>query len=929
MASPPPKPLAPDVGKDDTTPTLIRPVDIEVLSEGLSADATRLAVAIFECYFSGPTLDAHHLKRALCQGVEQHKGYTVPDSVIGALDSFALERSMDPSNRGIVSIFINKLCFEIQATARVTPARTNTSPRAKTSPFASRRRQEHLVTTASSKRAAMATLSRRRTVTGHSDDEQEPHNGWSTRGLQQVPDMHCSEESNRSMTSSDHFSQDSLQSDLSGPLSPLAHKHSVASPSWSAAGFNHRLSDTFSPSEINGYGARATPRRSLSPPRSLMDALDPEGSLWQREQVLKVNTTAIQEAAKKRYQEELTQVKRSYEHQLSQNARKYDHERSKLEAANDELKSELSTQRRQMQECRSRVDKQTVQLSILETDMSNMTKELSNSRANYLEIKRQLDSTTQELDDARRNYDLKEREYQKALKHHQAFIQEHQATVTENQSLTQALESLTVRLESLEGLEQEMHQLEDDKQMLEDTVERLKNDLQRSRTLVEQLTKHGQGVAALDPAAVSAAARHNLQRELAATGALGTDGEAETLRKAYGDRLDILAPLDASLVGAVRHQGVQTDGDADLMDTLTANVVAKLMQEKQQFRAQLAEALTVYESTCLDLDETRKAHQADIDGMRQLLAQAHHDLARVSAAQPATDALGADRTINPQNLDIRSFTRAVTDLVQTLHREGQHVQANSLSQQLLQLVLEYSEHTWASRSIFATSEDELPDASVAGLTSSMIDPAELSITGGQQFRQGLRHRKRAGKPRSGVTRATTVSTADPSRHSASAQHATPAMHPKGFTTCQVTTFVLYTLVVYFLGFLTLLFTTNVNFDYDPLTPSNTAGGYPAAGALQSHADKDNSSAIMTGQPPTVQSPSANQPWPLGGSSASHGKMGAADMPLPPVLYVEDPPLLSARHPRNQAHVKRSRTADVFMYWLETLLYDGNVPQIPT
>ncbi|KAJ1977938.1 hypothetical protein H4R34_003392 [Dimargaris verticillata] len=935
MATPPPKPRATDVGQGGSTPTLVRPVDIEALSEGLSAEATRLAVTIFECYFSGPTLDARHLTWALCQGVEQHGGYTVPDSVLHALDSFAAEGAVDLSNRDIVSIFINKLCLEVQATVRATPSRTNTFPRTKTSPFASRRRQQHLVTTNSSKRAAMATLSRRRTVTGLSDDEQEPLDGWSTRSLQQVPDTPYSEKSDLSMASSDHFSQDSIHSDAPGSLSPLANKNLLASPSWSAAGFNRRLSDTFSPSEIHGYGARATPRRSLSPPRSFMDALDPEGSIWQREQVLKANTTAIQEAAKKRYQEELAQTKRSYEHQLSQHARKHDHERSKLESANDELKSELSTQRRQMQECRSRVDKQTIQLSILETDMSNMTKELSNSRANYLEIKRQLDSTTQELDEVRRNYDLKERDYQKALKHHQAFIQEHQSTVAENQSLTQALESLTVRLESLEGLEQEIHQLEDDKQILEDTVDRLKDDLQRSRALVEQLTRHGQSVSVLEPAAVSAAARHNLQRELAATGALGTDSEDEVLRKAYGDRLDILAPLDASLVGAVRHQGVQTDSGADLMDSSTANVVAELMQEKQQFRTQLAEALAVYESTCLDLDETRKAHQADIEGMRQLLAQAHDDLARVSAAQPLTDTsgpalpVGADRTINPQNLDIRSFTRAVTDLVQTLHRKGQHVQANSLSHQLLQLVLEYSEHTWASRSIFATSEDELPNSSTAVLTSSMADPTEPSITDGQQFRRGLRHRKRTGNHRSSITRSAAVSTADANAHPTAPPSSKHVTHTKGFTTCQVTTFVLYTLVVYFLGFLTLLFTTNVNLDYDPLTPSNAARGYPAAGSLQSHADKDNSSAIMTGQPPTVQSPSASQPWPFGGSGAPHGNMGAAGMPLPPVLYVEDPPLLSARHPRNLAHVKRSRTADVFMYWLETLLYNGDVPQIPT
>ncbi|KAJ1658931.1 hypothetical protein IWQ61_001917 [Dispira simplex] len=793
---------------------------------------------------------------------------------------------------------------------------------AKFSPFANRTRAEKPISVISSKQAAKATMRRLAIPDRLSDNDVDLDNiehdvgprgmamGYrrSSLGLDSLMEGHTSPISpqgsgNPWSASPSQVIEDSMLHKPSMYQTPGPAQYSQVGSPTSSLATTRRLSDTFSPSEINDHRSTNHFFRTVSPPRSLLESLDAESFARQREQTIKAENTAFNEIMLSRHRVQIDQLKKQHERKMHRVLRDHENEIQKMVVRIDEIRSELSTKRREISDLTNKDTKNSMQINSLETEVSRLTKEMSNLHATYTELKKQHEVKCTELDDLKRGLDIKEQEIQDLIENHHEVVENFDRVMAERKSLEVQVHQLEHRLEATRDLQTELEAIEAEKTMLQVTVDQLQMDLENATQMAQQ----AQGTAEAVTAVPVASASLTLQGELTASGQLPHTGSSPLVDQHHGastytspsrgGRPDLLTPR-TGFPGV--SEGLPTESE----------VVAKLVQEKQRFREQLREAMSYYYNIQKDLQDTRESHRRDLEHMKAWFTTLYEQLpqlANPTNPDPDETPCTSDVTIDPRSLDMKSFTSAVSQLITTLRQEGQHVQADQLSQDLLQLVVEFSQTNWTNRSIFQPEEEDDTESTTCPVQSTVVHGISL-----QSFRQGLRQRKLYGRPSLGdstkggsnpseVTATSSIPTEDLTKASV------PHCSTKGFSTCQITTFVLYTLVVYFMGYLTILFTN--------------------------HMAMEREFRPISGQPASIQSP-MGQPDHLtpniyeSPSAGGHPWLQTATGKDPSVLQIQDTLPLIPSHQR-PAHVKRARTTEIFMYWLETLLYNDRTPQVPT
>ncbi|KAJ1987617.1 hypothetical protein H4R33_002788 [Dimargaris cristalligena] len=809
------------------------------------------------------------------------------------------------------------------------PSDPNPAPKsAKFSPFASRPRTAQVLTAPSSKKAVRATLRRPVTVSTPSDDEIPELDGpASPLGLK----------TDHSFTHLSQVFEDSMFGKASGFQTPGHRRRSRLSFSPENSFSSRRLSETFSPSEIEGGRPPLNHFRSVSPPQSVLDALDQESFYRFREQSMVAENNALSEAMLNRHKEELKKHKAIYDRKIEREAQVHEAHVHSIQLKLDEIKSELLMRQRELKDLSNKDRKKTEQIGQMETEIAKLTRRVFHLQAEHNSLKRDFEAKCVAFNTIKEEFDVKQEEYEASARQHEATQTELQEVAKNKIELENQVHQLTLQMQFNATVQGNVEILEARNQALTEEVDRLTADLQYM-TL-------SQGAAGRASASVPSTDGINqnlsLHQELAASTHLMNLHPGEDIDGvgSYGDvHSHTTRSPNRSRRGAIRHQGVQTDPAISRLPEPV--MVAKLVQEKQQFREQLAAAMAHYQAVKQDLQDTREAHQNDIETMRRWLHALQRQIPVADATVSATPAdnsaatseagtqcraagVDAPTLIDTQGLDIRSLMRGVGQLVSTLRRSGQHVSADHLSNGLFQLVLEYSQETIANRSIFAAdNEDERTPRPSPRLNSAA-------------FRDTLRRRKMASPRNTSTAEASTApeggdleeSTASFIKAPSSVNHSVAKSTDspgRNITTCQITTLVIYTLVVYFLGFLTVLFTNHVNLDREPLRAA-TGGNHqqhqsPHLGS-GSVRPSPYGSEYQAAVPESVHSPADLRPW-------EHYPSAKDPLAEPIRLLIPDPPPMSTRL-RGGAHVKRARTADIFMYWLETLLYNGDSPQVPT
>ncbi|KAJ1969967.1 hypothetical protein IWQ62_000278 [Dispira parvispora] len=909
---------------------------------GFSKRTQRFVNKLFErCSPTASSVPMTDLTQALSLVEDELGQHIIPPALKGQFLSFAQTAPTAPVTRpelaGLIEALTKPKGGEDQAESdRLVPGATNDAPDRmvgertpagsgrvdKFSPFANRIRAEKPMSVVSSKQAAKATMRRLAIPDRLSDNDDDLDNidndvgtqkmtmdyRRSSLGLDSLMEGHTSPISpqgggNSWSASPSQVIEDSMLHKPSMYQTPGPAQHSQMGSPTSSLATTRRLSDTFSPSEINDHRSTNHFFRTVSPPRSLLESLDAESFARQREQTIKAENTAFNEIMLSRHRVQIDQLKKQHERKMHRVLRDHENEIQKMVVRIDEIRSELSTKRREISDLTNKDTKNSMQINSLETEVSRLTKEMSNLHATYTELKKQHELKCTELDELKHNLDIKEQEILDLMENHHEVVDNFDRVMAERKSLEVQVHQLEHRLEATHDLQTELEAIEAEKAMLQVTVDQLQVDLENATQMAQQ----AQGTAEAVTAVPVASASLTLRGELAASGQLPDTGSSPLADQHHGGstytspskegRPDLRSPK-TGFPGAL--EGFPTESE----------VVAKLVQEKQRFREQLREAMSYYYSIQKDLQDTRESHRRDLERMKAWFTTLYEQLPQLAnSSNPDSDetSRAPDLIIDPRSLDMKSFTSAVSQLITTLRQEGQHVQADQLSQDLLQLVVEFSQTNWTNRSIFQPEEEEDTESTTCPVQPTVVHGISL-----QSFRQGLRQRKLYSRPSLGDS---TKSGSNPPEDTAtpptsaedSAKVLVPRRSNKGFSTCQITTFVLYTLVVYFMGYLTILFTNHMAVERE----FRPTAGQPAS--FQSPIGQTDHST-----PNLYESPSAGgHPW-----------LQAATGKDPKMLEIQDnmPPIPSHQRP---AHVKRARTTEIFMYWLETLLYNDRTPQVPT
>ncbi|KAJ1928464.1 hypothetical protein IWQ60_002032 [Tieghemiomyces parasiticus] len=807
----------------------------------------------------------------------------------------------------------------------------------KHSPFASRPRTEPLGIVTSSKRAATLTLGRTPVADDNIpelDGPVSPLSGRSSLG------SHTGGFGGTEAGVID----DSMFGRISVHQTPAARtRHSrTFSPDSSLGG--HRLSDTFSPSEINDARNNYNFFRSVSPPRNLLEAMDQEALARAREQSRGTDGALLQEAMVTQHREELAKQRATYTRRLEQEARTHEAQVQAIQDKLDDLRAELHAKQREVKDLQKCDSRNLIQISVLETQSKQLASNHSNLQAEYQGLKTKYEEKCEALRFVQR--ELAERSHEAEFVGTQldAIRAEHDRMCAEREHLDVEVQTLRYKQDANEYLRKQFEDLDIENQELKQTVDQLRAEIETATAGYSDTLAAPTGDTVTRPSALG-----TLQQELAASGHGLTFALDPSVFTAIPHPDDGRKPAQP-----IRHWGTQTE--TELTATPQAELVARLIREKTQLKAQLADALDCHQKLRSDVHNTRESQQLETKQIERYLEALRRQVVNLtvtvkesseSAAEAVTSTpaaraglcdtavqggtADADIEIDLRTLDLQGFVRAAGRLVQTLRTAGHHVKADLLTTSLFNLVLDYAKELPADRSMFLDREEE--SSASPALTAGARRLSSLNFKEGMRQRRQLRAQRRASIENDSQILADSSSQAKEATPPAATTESATKLGARqhSFTPCQITTFILYTLAVYFLGYLTMVFTNHSTVEHGHAAPvyrpPQPPGQVPPPAPVGSSDCNVPVAVVGSGgssNPADAHySPVEDSTW---SANRYHGPAGQ-----PILLRIQDPapPTAYGSRSRAAAHAPRSRTADIFMYWLETLLYNGETPKVPT